>query len=367
MANEKTQYILTINFGSTSTKLAVFEDEKEILRKDISHPRDVINSFDSIHGQLPMRKEAVEVFLKENNFPTEKLTCIMARSPAFPSEAGAYKVDETMVHYAQNNPYSKHPLNICCVVAYEIAAGLGGIPVFTYDGAGTDQYVDYVRITGIPELPRAAGSHYENQHAMGIAAAKDLGKPFNECNFVIAHMGGGCTTCIFNKGRMIDCVGDAEGSMSPERSGGIHAMDLVELCYSGKYTMDEMERKIRGAGGLVAHLGTADAREVEKMIEDGDENAALVYKAFAYQIAKDIAGMATAVNGDLDLVILTGGIAHSDMFTSMITERVKFVGPVKRYPGEDELRAFALGGLRVLNGEEEYHTFDTSKYKPALQ
>lgn len=355
MASGK-HYILTINFGSTSTKLAVFEDEKEILRKDISHPRDYINSFATIRDQLGMRKEAVDTFLAENNFPLEKLTCIAARSPAFPCEAGAYRIDKNMVEFALDNPNSKHPLNLCCAVAYEYAEPLG-IPAFTYDGAGTDEFLDFVRVTGISGIVRRGGSHYENQHAMGIRAAKDLGKPFDSLNLVIAHMGGGCTTCIFSKGRMIDCVGDAEGSMSPERAGAINSMELVNLCYSGKHTQNEMERLIRGSGGLVALLGTADAREVEQMIADGDERAALIYTAFAYQISKDIAAMATAVNGEVDLVILTGGIAHSDFFTKMITDRVGFVAPVKRYPGEDELLAFVQGSLRVLSGKEKAHVF----------
>lgn len=346
--------ILTINFGSTSSKMAVYENEKELCRYETTHERDTLGP---IKEQKEMRKNAVLHLLEENNILLTDLTAISARAGVLPPlNAGAYKINENMVDFLVNRPIAEHAANLCAVIAYEIAQEQG-IPAYIYDSGTTDQMNEIARISGIPEIKRKSLGHFENMRAVAFKVADKLGCSLNELNLVVAHLGGGITMGVFEQGRVVDLISDDDGPFSPERSGGLPSSWLAQMFLSGKYDEKEIFSKIRGKGGLLAYLGTADAREVEKRILDGDEYAELIYKAMAYQVAKGIGQLATVVKGNVRRIVLTGGIAHSKMFTEWVTEAVEFIADVDIYPGENELEALAHGVLRVIRGSESAQTF----------
>jgi butyrate kinase len=222
-----------------------------------------------------------------------------------------------------------------------------------------DELEDIARISGMPEISRISIFHALNQKAVARRTARDMGKSYDDMNLIVAHLGGGISVGAHEKGRVIDVNNalDGDGPFSPERSGGLPVGDLARLCFSGKYTYSEIRKKISGSGGLVAYLGTNDGREVSKRIEQGDHQAAIIYEAMAYQIAKEIGSCAAVLKGRVDGIILTGGIAYDRRFTKWIEDRVKFIAPVILCPGEDEMSALSEGALRILNGEEEAHIY----------
>ena len=346
-------YILAINPGSTSTKIALYEDEKEVFTKTLEHPVEELEKYDNTQDQYEMRKDAVLAFLKEKNFDIKNLSAVVGRGGMLPPvKSGAYVVNELMLDTLKNRPVMEHASNLGAPIAYEIAKA-AGVNAYIYDSVRTDELIDIARISGMPDIPRTSTSHVLNSRAMAIKAAKKYGKRYDEENIVVAHLGGGISLSVHEKGRIVDIISDDEGPFSPERAGRVPCRDLIELCYSGKYDKRTMHKKLRGNGGLKAYLGTTDAREVEKMIEAGDENAKLIYEAMAYQIAKGIGELATVVEGKVDAIILTGGIAYSNMLTSWIKKRVEFIAPVEIMPGENEMESLAYGILRVLRGEEK--------------
>lgn len=257
-----------------------------------------------------------------------------------------------MVDRLSNNPVVEHASNLGALISYELAKPLG-IPAFIYDSVAVDELQDIARISGMPAIARASMSHALNSRAMAHKVAEKQGKSYKDMNFIVAHLGGGISLSAHEKGRMIDIVSDDEGPFSPERAGRVPCNKLIDLCYSGDYDKKTMKKMLRGKGGIGAYLGTLDAREVEKMIAEGNEEAALVYEAMAYQIAKGIGEMATVLKGQVDAVVITGGIAYSKMMTSWISDRVRFIGPVEIMAGENELESLAYGTMRVLKGEEE--------------
>ena len=267
-------------------------------------------------------------------------------------KSGAYVVNETMLDTLKNKPAMEHASNLGAPIAYAIAQA-AGVKAYIYDSVRTDELHDIARISGIPEIERTSTSHVLNTRAMAIKAAKKYGKKYQDMNIVVAHLGGGISLNVHEKGRIVDIISDDEGPFSPERAGRLPCTALIELCYSGKYDKKTMLKRIRGNGGLKAYLGTVDAREVEKMIESGDEKAKLIYEAMAYQIAKGIGELATVVEGKVDLIILTGGIAYSKLITSWVKKRVEYIAPVEIMPGENEMESLAYGILRVLRGEEK--------------
>ncbi|WP_432663132.1 butyrate kinase [Wukongibacter baidiensis] len=345
--------ILAINPGSTSTKLALYEDEKKILSETLDHPVEEIEKYERVQDQFEMRKEAVLSFLKDNNFDVKELSAVVGRGGLLPPvQSGAYEVNEVMVDRLKNNPVVEHASNLGALIAYEIAKPLN-ILACIYDSVAVDEMIDIARVSGMPEIPRVSFSHALNSRAMAIKAAKKYEKEYKDMNFIVAHLGGGISISAHKRGRMVDIISDDEGPFSPERAGRVPCKKLIDLCYSGKYDKRTMQKKLRGKGGICAYLNTLDAREVEKMIADGNEEARLVYEAMAYQIAKGIGDLATVVEGDVDAIVITGGIAYSEMMTSWITRRVKFIAPVEIMAGENELESLALGALRVLKGEEK--------------
>lgn len=345
--------ILAINPGSTSTKIALYEDEHEVLVKTLEHPSEEIEKYEKIVNQLEMRKEVVLEFLKDNGYDVNKLDAVVGRGGMLPPvKPGAYKVNDLMVHRLMNKPVIEHASNLGALIAYEIANSIGK-PAYIYDSVKVDELSDVARISGMPLLPRTSTSHVLNSRAMAIKAAKKYNKKYSDMNFIVAHMGGGVSINVHEKGHIVDVIPDDEGPFSPERAGRVQQRALVDLCFSGKYNKKEISKMQSGNGGLKAYLGTVDAREVEKMISDGNEEANLIYEAMAYQIAKGIGELSTVLKGKVDVIILTGGVAYSKLMTGWIKERVEFIAPVEIMPGENEMESLALGALRVLRKEEE--------------
>ncbi|CEI74216.1 butyrate kinase [Romboutsia hominis] len=347
--------ILTINPGSTSTKIAVFDNEDLVFEKTLRHSSEEIGKYEKISDQFEFRKTVIEDALTEGGIKTSDLDAVVGRGGLLkPIEGGTYIVNEAMIDDLKVGVLGEHASNLGGIIAKEIGDTVN-VPSYIVDPVVVDEMDDVARISGSEDIDRKSIFHALNQKATARRAAKELEKEYFDCNFIVAHMGGGISVGAHEKGKVIDVANalDGEGPFSPERSGGLPVGDLVKMCFSGKYTQDEIKKKIKGNGGLVGYLNTNDGREVESRIEVGDEKAKLVYEAMAYQVSKEIGSCASVLKGNVDAILLTGGIAYSKMFTGMIKERVNFISDVKVYPGEDEMIALAQGGLRVLNKEEE--------------
>jgi butyrate kinase len=347
--------LLIINPGSTSTKIGVYEDERQILEETLRHSSSEIGTYDTVFEQFEFRKDVILNVLKEKKFDINTLDAVIGRGGLLkPIVSGTYAVNDTMLKDLKIGIQGEHASNLGGIIANEIAKSLN-IPAFIVDPVVVDEMDDVARISGIPEIERKSIFHALNQKAVAKRYAKESNKAYEELNLIVTHMGGGVSVGAHKNGRVVDINNalDGEGPFSPERSGGLPAGDLVKLCYSGKYTVDELKKKITGKGGTVAYLDTNDFRAVEQDALEGDTKAKLIFDAFIYQIAKEIGKCAAVLSGKVDAIILTGGIAYSKIITSEIGEKVSFIAPIIVYPGEDELLALAQGGLRVLNGEEE--------------
>lgn len=347
--------ILIINPGSTSTKIAVYEDDKQVFEEKISHSVEELKPFPNIISQFEFRKNLVLETLKARNFDITKLDAVCGRGGMLrPLESGTYLVNERMIQDVYEAKRGEHASNLGCIIAHEIAKELN-IPAFIVDPVSVDEMEDIARISGHPLFERQCIFHALNHKATARKVAKDVGKKYEDMNLIIAHLGGGISVACHRKGRVIDVNNalDGDGPMSPERSGTVPLGPLYKLCFSGQYTLQDIKRMNYGQGGLVAYLGTNNAKEIVKRIENGDKYAELIMDAMIYQIAKEIGACSTVFYGDVDYIVLTGGLAYEPYITSRIIERVKFIADVLVYPGEDELQALALGALRVLNGEEE--------------
>ncbi|MBU5256153.1 butyrate kinase [Tissierella praeacuta] len=347
--------LLIINPGSTSTKIAVFDDEKSIFEETLRHSVQEISSFNKIYDQYEFRKNIIVNVLEKNNISIETLDGVVGRGGLLkPIEGGTYEVNDTMLEDLKVGYLGEHASNLGGIIAYEIAKEIGK-KSFIVDPVVVDEMEEVARVSGLKEIERKSIFHALNQKAVARRHANKIGRKYEELNLIVAHLGGGVSVGAHEKGRVIDVANalDGEGPFSPERSGSLPVGDLVKLCYSGKYSLDEMKKMIKGNGGIVSYLNTNDAREVGQRIKNGDKYAELIYKAMAYQVAKEIGSCAAVLKGKVDGILITGGIAYDKEFTSWIEERVKFICDVTVYPGEDELMALAEGGLRVLRGEEE--------------
>ncbi len=355
---EKIHYILAINPGSTSTKIAIYENQQEKFSEELTHPNEEIAKYEKIVDQYEMRKDAVLAFLEKNQFELTLLTAIVGRGGLLPPvKSGAYRVNDAMVERLRTNPIAEHASNLGAIIAYAIAKPLN-IPAFIYDSVAVDELQDIARLSGSPELPRRSLIHALNMRAAAIKTAQKLGKAYRDCTIIVAHLGGGITISLHKDGKMIDIVSDDEGPFSPERTGRVPCMALAKLCYSGRYDARGMLKHLRGKGGLVAYMGTNDAYKVRLMAEDGDEEANFYNNAMSYQIAKGIGELATVVKGKVDRIVLTGGLARSPLTTDFVTEHVEFIAPVEVLPGENELESLSHGILRVLRGEEDAYEYD---------
>lgn len=348
------KYILTINPGSTSTKIAIFKNEELLFQEKISHSTDIIQKYNSVLEQTSFRKDVIIDTIKRHNFDLKTLNAICGRGGMLrPLQSGTYLVNESMVDDLKNARYGGHASNLGAIISSEIANELD-IPAFIVDPVSVDEFEPIARISGMPLIKRSSFFHALNQKAIARQVAKDHQKKYEDLNLVVAHLGGGISVAAHYKGRVIDVNDglDGDGPMSPERSGSVPLGPLYKMCFSGNYTLDQIKRMNYGQGGLVAYLGTNDAREVVERIENGDEEAKLIYEAMIYQIAKEIGACSTIFKGDVDFIVLTGGLAYETYLVSHLIERIKFIATVLVYPGENELLSLALGALRVLNNEE---------------
>jgi len=345
--------ILAINPGSTTTKIAVFQDEKELFSKTITHDPNQLKEMGDIFGQMDFRENLIKDVLKEENYDLKRLSATVGRGGMIIGlHGGGYKVTENLCQAMRSPDNPPHASSMGAELAYKIAEPLG-IPSFIYDSTMGCELSPVAKVSGLAELERYGCCHVLNSRAQAINYANSKNKDYKDLNIIVSHMGGGISVSAHQGGKVIDVSSYDDGPMSPERTGGIPLILWTKLCFSGKYSEAQAEKLISGQGGIMSYLGVTDGREVEKMIKEGNEKASLIYEAMAYQIAKGIAQMSVALEGKVDAVILTGGLANSAMLNSMIEKYAGHIGKFVIMPGEDELGALAAGARRILKGEEE--------------
>lgn len=355
--------ILAINPGSTSTKIAVYHNAKPIFLKSIQHDPRELAKFTRISEQYEFRKKIILDELKASLINIEIIEAIVGRGGlVHPIESGVYMVNERLRHDLLEGVMGEHASNLGGLIAHDLAKDLPKCKAFIADPVVVDELQDVARIAGHPMFQRYSIFHALNQKATARAYARLMNRKYEELNLVIAHLGGGVSVGAHRKGRVIDVnqALDGEGPFSPERSGTLPSGALIKLCFDGKHTLDEIKRMITGEGGYVAYMGTNSAYEVELLAQDGDERARLIQDAMSYQIGKEIASMCAVLHGDIDAIILTGGISHNPMVVEYIKKMVSFMAPVVIYPGEDEMHALAMNGLMVLKGEVKPREYDES-------
>lgn len=351
--------LLIINPGSTSTKIAIYEDEKEMVTETLRHSSEEIGKFKHILQQQSFRTEAILKMLQDNKIDIKEMDVVVGRGGLLkPILSGTYNVNYKMLKDLKENIQGEHASNLGAIIANEIASSIDK-PAFIVDPVVVDEMEEIARLSGMPELPRKSIFHALNQKAVAKRYAKENSKNYEDINVIVAHMGGGASVGTHKKGKIVDVNNalDGDGAFSPERSGGVPAGDLARMCFSGKYTLEEVLKKITGKGGFVAYLGTNDARIVEKAALEGNSKAKLIHDAMGYQVTKDIGAAAAVLSGEVDAIILTGGMAYGKPMVELIREKVGFIAPIVVYPGEDEMLALAQGAIRVLNGEEEVREY----------
>lgn len=347
--------LLIINPGSTSTKIGVYENEKELFEETLRHTNEELKKYETIYDQFGFRKEVILNVLKEKNFDIKTLNAVVGRGGMLkPVEGGTYSVNDAMIEDLKVGVQGPHASNLGGIIAKSIGDELD-IPSFIVDPVVTDELADVARLSGVPELPRKSKFHALNQKAVAKRYGKESGQGYENLNLVVVHMGGGVSVGAHNHGRVVDVNNalDGDGPFSPERAGAVPIGDLIKMCFSGKYSEAEVYGKVVGKGGFVGYLNTNDARDVINNMEAGDKESEEVYKAFVYQIAKSIGEMSVVLEGKVDQIIFTGGIAYSPVLVPYLKEKVEWIAPVTVYPGEDELLALAQGAIRVLDGEEQ--------------
>ncbi len=347
--------ILAINPGSTSTKIAVYEDNKDIFTKNLKHSVEELAPFKGILEQYDFRKNIIVKELEATGIEISSLTAVVGRGGLVkPIPGGVYRVNDALVRDLEAELMGEHASNLGGILAREIAKEAGeNAEAFIVDPVVVDEMDEIARISGMPELPRRSIFHALNQKAVARRYAREKGLNYDELNLIVVHMGGGVSVGAHNHGRVVDVNNalDGDGPFSPERSGGVPIGQLVKVCFGGEKNIGDVKKMIKGNGGLVAYLGTNDAYEVEMRVKDGDKEAALVYEAMAYQIAKEVGGLAAVLEGKVDAILLTGGVAYDKGFCEWIRKRVGFIGTIEVFPGEDEMMALAEGGFYALKGE----------------
>ncbi|NOZ46522.1 MAG: butyrate kinase [Chlorobi bacterium] len=348
--------ILAINPGSTSTKVAVYQNTNPIFLKNIKHTIEELKDFDKITDQFNFRKNIILQELKNAGIKLELIRAVVGRGGLVkPIESGIYKVNKKMKYDLVNSPLGEHASNLGGLIADDIAGSLPNAIAFITDPVVVDELQPLARFSGHPAFQRKSIFHALNQKAIARSHAKSVMHKYEDLNLIVVHLGGGITVGAHQKGRVIDVNQglDGEGPFTPERSGTLPTGDLIRTCFSGRYTKEKLLKMTKGEGGLVAYLGTNNAYEVEMSAINGNEEAKIVFEAMAYQVAKTIGSMCPVLKGRVDAILITGGIAHSKWFINMIIERVHRIAPVHVYPGEDEMKALAMNGLMALNGEIE--------------
>lgn len=359
--------ILAINPGSSSTKVAVYDDELPIFSVNLVHSKEDLALFKKTEEQFEFRKNAILKILAEHNIGICSVCAVVGRGGILnPVESGAYRINDKMLKTLYECP-KENASRLGAFLAAEIAK-TACVPAYIFDSVAVDEMWDLTRLTGLPGVERSSIGHALNMKAVARNWAKINGKSFEQLTLIVAHLGGGITLSLHHHGRMVDMISDDEGPFGPERSGMIPARKLIDLIFSKSMTRQEAFDCLQGTGtGLHGMLGTADTIEVESRIAAGDRQARLCYESMAFNVAKHIGLLATEVSGQVDQIILTGGTAYSPQFTKWITDRVSFIAPVDIQPGDRELEAMALGILKVLRGEEQPKTYTHAERPPLLQ
>lgn len=350
--------ILVINPGGTSTKIAVFNNREELLSKNISHTQDDLKQYKRVFDQFKYRKKLIMDFLEENGVELNSIDGVVGRGGLMkPIPGGVYEVNQAMIRDLENQINGEHASNLGSVIAKSIGDEIG-VRSFVVDPVSVDEFEDVSRITGISDLEKASWLHALNHKAVCREVSSKLGGKYEDYNFIVAHLGSGISVVAHRKARMIDGSGGrTDGPFSPERSGGLLAYPLIELCYSGRYTREEMVNKVSNIGGMYDYLGTKDMIEIENRALGGDEKAKLILDAFVYQVAKEIAMYGASLNGEVDRIIFTGGIAYSEYVVKEVSKKIRYLGEIEVIPGEMEMEALSLGAIRVLSGEEEVKVY----------
>lgn len=355
--------ILAINPGSTSTKIAVYQNAKPIFLKSILHDPEALSKYKRIGDQYEFRKNLILKELKDSNINIYDIEAVVGRGGLVrPIESGVYNINDRLKKDLLEGIMGEHASNLGGLIAYDIAQDLPGCRAFIADPVVVDELQDVARVAGHPRFQRFSIFHALNQKATARAYSRLMNRKYEDLNLVIAHLGGGVSVGAHRKGKVIDVnqALDGEGPFSPERSGSLPSGALAKLCFEGSLSLEEVKRMITGEGGYVAYLGTNSAYEVELLAQDGDERASLIQDAMSYQIGKEIAAMCAVLHGDIDAIILTGGISHNPMVVEYIKKMVSSMAPVVIYPGEDEMHALAMNGLMVLKGEIKPKEYDES-------
>lgn len=347
--------VLVINLGSTSTKIAVYKDVKEIYKENIHHSSEELKNFISVWDQKNFRKVRIEEVLINNGFNMYEIDAVASRGGNIrPVNAGIYEITEKMLEDMHEGIYGVHPTNVGNQIAYEMGREYG-IPVITADVPVSDELIELARYSGMKDNPRISSYHALNQKRSARVIAKQLDRRYEDLRLIVVHMGGGISVGSHEYGRVIDVNNalDGEGPFSPERAGTIPVGELIKLCFSGRYTLYEMMKKIKGQGGLMSYLGTNSGLEVEERIQKGDKKAEEVFEAMSYQISKEIGASAAVLKGRVDGIILTGSLAYNERLLGWIKDRISFIAPVFIIPGENEMLALAEAAHRYLNGIEK--------------
>ncbi|MBC8526384.1 MAG: butyrate kinase [Candidatus Cloacimonetes bacterium] len=353
--------ILVINPGSTSTKIAVFDNNKILFQKNLQHNLEELTKFGELINQFEFRKSIVEQALDENNIPITSINAVVGRGGLVrPVQSGVYRINEKMLADLKNKSIwgRTHASNLGAYIAKSIADGIG-VPAFIVDPVPVDEMEDIARISGVPEIERQSLFHALNIKSVSRKIAKKIKKPLNECNFIAVHMGGGISVAALKKGKVVD-VNNAllgMGPFSPQRAGALPIGGVIDLCYSGKYTKVELEKKFAKKSGLIAYLGTDNGVEINRKVKQGNKKFKQIFEAMAYQIAKEVGACATVLKGDVDAIFFTGGLANDKYLIKWLRERTKFIAPIYIFPGEGEMEAMAEAGIRILSGKEK-----TNKY-----
>jgi butyrate kinase len=346
--------VLVINPGGTSTKIALFRRERALFSIDLRHDRDRLAGFDAVVDQLPWRGELVRAALGDHGASVSELDAVVGRgAPLQPVPSGTFAIDKPMLReIREGRVFVEHPSMLGPLLAHELARE-AGCPAFVVDPLCVDEFADESRLTGLPDIPRRALAHTLSVKAAAREAALEIGRPLEELNLVVLHLGSGTTVAAQRRGRQIDANdASANGPMAPTRPGNLPALDLARLCFSGELTLEQVDRKLVGGAGWIAHLGTDDVRQIYRRVDDGDDRARLVLDATQAQLAKEVGGMVAVLEGEVDGVVLTGGVARSARFVGELEQRLAWVGaPLFVYPGGNEMIAMARGALRVLDGE----------------
>ena len=350
------ELILAINPGSTSTKIAVYENSTLIFTKNLTHPVEELKKFKKITDQYQFRKDIILNELNQGGIDLQNIKVVVGRGGLLkPIKSGVYEITEKMKEDLYESPFGEHASNLGGLIADDISKNLPSTRAFIVDPVVVDELEDVARISGHPLLNRVSIFHALTQKAVARKHAKAVSKNYEDLNLIVVHLGGGISVGAHNKGRVVDVnqALDGDGPFSPERSGTLPVGELTRLCFSGKYTKEQVLKMIKGEGGMVAYLGTNNAYEVELKAQKGDKKAFFIFEAMAYQIGKEIGAMSTVLKGEVDAILITGGMAKSKWFANLIIERVTKIAPSFIYPGEDEMEALAMAGLRILNGETQ--------------